>query len=452
MVLDIVYHNSPFAATEPPPPPAVVLLIQTDLDEPASADLLIHEDFGLAPKAKSVKFAHTYPPPRMFDKLIPSPGGLSRRNLDKTAEWKKDHTKEDTVLVKAVVHQIVDRVLDTTKAISFQKGELLEQVYREAAVLYPILRQYDENWVTYCIVYAHLKYTSTEAAKKAAQERVETLETAITAVQSGPGPRTRTLRGANKRSVLCTAFNRRVALPLQIRCLVWSHDMDSHYNSPSPSSKTPNYFDGHILNHLGVFGVHYGNHSFLHHIHSLRIGEILCKACIVLALHRTEVCNPFFSVFAFVFELSVARCTTGTAGGLPIACNASECARLWDTMVSPAPLRVPDPAFVVVAHDGLHKITVDFLRVRRQVPFPATYGRSSVPQLDPEPHVGDDVRRRTASSCIMEVLKEKAGCAPAVVDMDLADDGAEGRRTASYEPKPRKSQLQRLVQSTYVDV
>ncbi|KAJ7176583.1 hypothetical protein C8R46DRAFT_1029902 [Mycena filopes] len=196
MVLNIVYHNSPFATTEPPPPPAVVLLIHTDLDIPASADLLIHEDLGLAPKAKSVKFADTYPPQRapprgVVDKLIPSPGSLSRRNLDKTSQWNQHHTKEETVVIKAVVNKIVDQVLDTTQAISFQRIELLEQVYREAAVMFPILRKYEGNWATYCMVFAHLKYTSTEAIKRTAQEHVDILEAAISAVQPG---RARNLR------------------------------------------------------------------------------------------------------------------------------------------------------------------------------------------------------------------------------------------------------------------
>ncbi|KAJ7087612.1 hypothetical protein B0H15DRAFT_801204 [Mycena belliarum] len=197
MVL-IVPYDSPFAAAEPPPPPAVVLLIHTDLDLPTeSADLLIHEDLGLAPTAKkAVQFAHKYPPPPIFDKLIPSPGRLSRLNLDNTPEWKQDHTPKDTALIKAVIHRLVDKLLDTTKAISFQDKELVEQVYREGAAVYPILCQYENNWATYCIVHAHLKYTSTEAIKKAADDRLEKLEEAVAAVGSGPGPRTRAARTA----------------------------------------------------------------------------------------------------------------------------------------------------------------------------------------------------------------------------------------------------------------
>jgi hypothetical protein len=79
----------------------------------------------------------------------------------------------------------VDKLLDTTKSLSDQDRELVQEVYRQvsiiacyhsvlnavqAAQMHPDLRKYENDWATRCIVQARLKATSSNASNKAAKE------------------------------------------------------------------------------------------------------------------------------------------------------------------------------------------------------------------------------------------------------------------------------------------
>ncbi|KAJ6532082.1 hypothetical protein B0H19DRAFT_1273237 [Mycena capillaripes] len=121
----------------------------------------------------------------MLEKKIPVPSSLTRKILEDHPGWECDDT--DTALIKKTVHQIIEDLLDETKSMSDQKPMLLEEVYRRAADMFPVLRNYADNWATRCIVQAHLKATAAIASNKAVQEAVVNL---ANTVQSG-GARTR---------------------------------------------------------------------------------------------------------------------------------------------------------------------------------------------------------------------------------------------------------------------
>ncbi|KAJ7721258.1 hypothetical protein DFH07DRAFT_784175 [Mycena maculata] len=152
---------SPFAETEKPPPPVVLLLSQTDLDMHTST--VIHEDleYHVPSAKKTVVFApasaleHTYPPAPIMEVPITAPKMLTRKIIENHAEW------------KTTIHNLVDRLLDTTKALSDQKDVLLQQLFKEAAVMHPVLRNYDSDWATRCIVQARLKATAASASAQA---------------------------------------------------------------------------------------------------------------------------------------------------------------------------------------------------------------------------------------------------------------------------------------------
>ncbi|KAJ7089906.1 hypothetical protein C8R44DRAFT_892093 [Mycena epipterygia] len=154
-----VRYGSPFAETEPPPPPVVLLLLQTDLTMHTSTGLVIHEDLELVPSAKKDRGV-----------TIPVPQMLTRKVLEHHETWEGDKT--ETALIKKVVHELVETLLDTTSAISDQEAGLLEEVFRRAAQMFPILRKYDDNWATRCIVQARLKATSANASNKAVKKAV----------------------------------------------------------------------------------------------------------------------------------------------------------------------------------------------------------------------------------------------------------------------------------------
>ncbi|KAJ7121075.1 hypothetical protein C8R44DRAFT_736765 [Mycena epipterygia] len=186
-----VRYGSPFTETEPPPPPVVLLLLQTDLTMHTSTGLVIHEDLELVPSAKkTVAFApaleHTYPPPPIFEVTIPVPQMLTRKVLEHHETWEGDKT--ETALIKKVVHKLVETLLDTTSAISDQEAGLLEEVFRWAAQMFPILRKYNDNWATRCIIQARLKATSANASNKVVKKAVANV---ANIVQSGPGPHMR---------------------------------------------------------------------------------------------------------------------------------------------------------------------------------------------------------------------------------------------------------------------
>ncbi|KAJ6537914.1 hypothetical protein B0H19DRAFT_1079015 [Mycena capillaripes] len=172
-----VRHPSPFVETEPLPPPVVLLLSQTDLNLHTSTGLVIHEHLELVPSAKkTVVFApastleHTYPPPLIFENTIPVPRMLTRKIIENHATWEAD--QKETALIKTFVHALVDKLLDTTKPFPDQDTGPLEEVFRQAAQMHPILRKYENNWATCCIIQARLKNTSSSASTKAAKEAV----------------------------------------------------------------------------------------------------------------------------------------------------------------------------------------------------------------------------------------------------------------------------------------
>ncbi|KAJ7700189.1 hypothetical protein B0H14DRAFT_2648914 [Mycena olivaceomarginata] len=150
----VVRYGYPFAETEKPPPPVVLLLLQTDLNVSTSTGLVIHEDLdNPVPSAKkTVVFApvleHAYPPPPISEEKIPTPTMLTR---------------------KTTVHSLVDKLLDTTKSLSDQDPELVQEVF---CGLHPDLGKYENNWARRCIVQVRLKATSSNASNKTAREVV----------------------------------------------------------------------------------------------------------------------------------------------------------------------------------------------------------------------------------------------------------------------------------------
>ncbi|KAJ6601697.1 hypothetical protein DFH09DRAFT_1069260 [Mycena vulgaris] len=173
-----VRYASPFAETERPPPPVVLLLLQTDLIMHASTGLVIHEDLEtlVSSTKKTVVFApasileHMYPPPPIFEQTIPAPTMLTRKILEKHDTW--EGGERETAIIKTTVHALVDKLLDTTKALSDQDTELVQEVFRQAAQVHPDLCKYENNWATRCVVQARLKATSSNASNKTAKEVV----------------------------------------------------------------------------------------------------------------------------------------------------------------------------------------------------------------------------------------------------------------------------------------
>ncbi|KAJ7323500.1 hypothetical protein DFH08DRAFT_817530 [Mycena albidolilacea] len=172
----VVRYASPFAETEKPPPPVVLLLLQTDLNVHTSTGLVIHEDLDHpVPSAKkTVVFApvhrHTYPPPPIFEDVIPTPTMLTRKIIEHHEAW--ECGERETAIIKTTVHTLVEKLLDMTKSLSDQDPELMQEVFRQAAQMHPDLCKYENNWATRCIVQARLKATSSNASNKVAKEVV----------------------------------------------------------------------------------------------------------------------------------------------------------------------------------------------------------------------------------------------------------------------------------------
>ncbi|KAJ7450348.1 hypothetical protein FB451DRAFT_1186763 [Mycena latifolia] len=178
----IVRHASPFAETEKPPPPVVLLLLQTDLDMHTSTGLLIHEDLeSLVPSTKKkVVFAqapmgHSYPPQPILEAKIPAPPkDLTRRVIEHHEAW--SCSTEETRVIKATVHQLVETLLDTTKSFAAQNEESVQDVYRQAAYFHSYLGRFESNWATYCIVQARLKATSAATVRGTTKKIASSLE------------------------------------------------------------------------------------------------------------------------------------------------------------------------------------------------------------------------------------------------------------------------------------
>ncbi|KAJ7775908.1 hypothetical protein DFH07DRAFT_951809 [Mycena maculata] len=176
---------SPFAETKKPPPPVVLLLLQTALDVHTSTGLVVHEDLeNHLPSAKKMvmlaptsALEHTYPPPPIIEVPIPAPRMLTHKIIENHADWKVE--AQETALIKTTIHQLVDRLLDTTKALSDQKDDLLQQVFKEAAVMHPVLRNYNSDWVTRCIVQARLKATAASASAWANKTTVAEMDNVV---------------------------------------------------------------------------------------------------------------------------------------------------------------------------------------------------------------------------------------------------------------------------------
>ncbi|KAJ7306724.1 hypothetical protein DFH08DRAFT_824674 [Mycena albidolilacea] len=99
----VVCHVSPFAETEKPPPPVVLLLLQTDLNTPTSTSLVIYEDLE-------------HPVPTAKKKHHEAWEGGER----------------ETIIIKTTVHALVDKLLDTTKSLTDQDPELVQEVFQQA--------------------------------------------------------------------------------------------------------------------------------------------------------------------------------------------------------------------------------------------------------------------------------------------------------------------------------
>ncbi|KAJ7695255.1 hypothetical protein B0H14DRAFT_3530272 [Mycena olivaceomarginata] len=154
-----------------PPPPVVLLLLQTDLNVSTSTGLVIHEDLdNPVPSAKkTVVFApvleHAYPPPPIFEEKIPTPTMLTRKVIENHAAW--EGGDRETIIIKTTVHTLVDKLLDTTKSLSDQDPDLVQ----EAAQMHPDLGKYENNWAD-CVASfkLRLKATSSNASNKAVKE------------------------------------------------------------------------------------------------------------------------------------------------------------------------------------------------------------------------------------------------------------------------------------------
>jgi hypothetical protein len=151
----VVRYASPFAETEKPPPPVVLLLLQTDLNVHTSTGLVIHEDLEHpVPSAKkTVVFApvlqHTYPPPPIFEDVIPTPTMLTRKIIEHHEAWEGGERETAIIKVRLVylifyllniqcqttVHALVEKLLDTTKSLSDQDPELMQEVFRQVSIV-----------------------------------------------------------------------------------------------------------------------------------------------------------------------------------------------------------------------------------------------------------------------------------------------------------------------------
>jgi hypothetical protein len=149
----VVHHASPFAETEKPPPPVVLLLLQTDLNAPTSTGLVIYEDLEhpVPTAKKKVVFApvfeHTYPPPMIFEATIPTPTMLTRKIIEHHEAW--EGGERETIIIKVrffyltfyllnipcqtTVHALVDKLLDTTKSLTDQDPELVQEVFQQVS-------------------------------------------------------------------------------------------------------------------------------------------------------------------------------------------------------------------------------------------------------------------------------------------------------------------------------
>jgi hypothetical protein len=104
---------------------------------------------------------------------------------------------------QATVHALVD----TTVSFREQDTELLQDVYQQvsiileyhscycpiltvvqAALMHPVLRKYEDNWVMYCIVQARLKATSANASAKGAKQVSKEI---VAIVENGPQTRSK---------------------------------------------------------------------------------------------------------------------------------------------------------------------------------------------------------------------------------------------------------------------
>jgi hypothetical protein len=104
------------------------------------------------------------------------------------------------------IYKLVDKILDTSQSLKYQDPELVAKVYKQVSILgiivscrsiftviqaiqmHPILRNYEDNWATKCIIGAHLKTTAQNAVKEA-----ETAKKALTTMKDflDTGRRTR---------------------------------------------------------------------------------------------------------------------------------------------------------------------------------------------------------------------------------------------------------------------
>ncbi|KAJ7888378.1 hypothetical protein B0H14DRAFT_2562348 [Mycena olivaceomarginata] len=141
----VVRHASPFAETEKPPPPVVLLLLQTDLNAPTSTGLVIYEDLEhpVPTAKKKVVFApvfeHMCPPPMIFEATIPTPTMLTRKIIEHHEAW--EGGERERIIIKTTVHALVDKLLDTTKSLTDQDPELVQEVFQQAAQMHPDLRK-----------------------------------------------------------------------------------------------------------------------------------------------------------------------------------------------------------------------------------------------------------------------------------------------------------------------
>ncbi|KAJ7632347.1 hypothetical protein FB45DRAFT_866066 [Roridomyces roridus] len=151
----VVHHDSPFAESDEPPPPVVVLLLHTDLEEPTSTSLLIHEDLTHAETMPSA--IHTYPPtPTIIAAGIPRPLEMTKKSIEKHTGWDKKKASQIKVL--------------------FQDRAMVQEIYRRAAVQFPELALYNEHWATECILQAHLKNKTLGAKRALDKDVVATVE------------------------------------------------------------------------------------------------------------------------------------------------------------------------------------------------------------------------------------------------------------------------------------
>ncbi|KAJ7346091.1 hypothetical protein DFH08DRAFT_961565 [Mycena albidolilacea] len=167
----VVQYGSPFVETEKLPPPAVLLLLQTNLNVSTSTGPVIHEDLEhpMPSTKKTVVFApvleHVHPPPLIFKEKIPTP--MIYIIIENHDAW--EGGDRETIIIKTTVHALVDKLLDTTKLLSDQDPELMQEVFQQAAQMHPDLGKYENNCAMCCIIQARLKATSSNASNKVAK-------------------------------------------------------------------------------------------------------------------------------------------------------------------------------------------------------------------------------------------------------------------------------------------